>query len=111
MFLEIAVVPHAEIHREFEALYLTNVTPGELLSVKVASDSEREFPATVEARIRWDGDEKVIAAEGNGPINAFISALKAETGLSFHLTSYEEHAIEAGSDLVRVGSAIFGPRR
>ncbi len=93
-----AEITSYEIHREFESLYLTNVTPGELLAVKVSSDSEDEQPAKVEARVRWEGEEKVVTGEGNGPINAFINGLKQETGLAFHLTSYEEHAIDAGSD-------------
>ncbi|MEX1286343.1 MAG: 2-isopropylmalate synthase [Acidimicrobiia bacterium] len=87
-----------EIWREFEATYLTTTTPFELVSARVESDFDDERPATVTARIRHHGEETEVRGEGNGPIDAFIHAIRAHAGVGFRLTAYEEHAIDAGSD-------------
>lgn len=85
-----------EIWREFEQRYLTVNTPLEFVSARAQTDSDGE--SSVDATIRWEGDERVISAVGNGPIDAFLVALRAELDLDVHVTSYEEHAIDAGSD-------------
>ncbi len=87
-----------EIWREFEATYLTTATPFELVSARVESDFDDERPATVTARIRHHGEETEVRGEGNGPIDAFIGAIRTHAGMGFRLTAYEEHAIDAGSD-------------
>ncbi len=57
-------------------------------------------PTTAEIRavIELDHREIVISGRGNGPIDAFSSAIKRETGLDFRILSYHEHALEQGSD-------------
>lgn len=87
-----------EIWRQFEQRYLAPVTPLELLAVEVRSDSSNDEPARVKAVVMHDGVEKTIKGRGNGPINAFLNAVKTELGMQVHLTSYEEHAIQKGSD-------------
>jgi 2-isopropylmalate synthase len=93
-----AEITSYEIWRQFEELFLTTADPYELLGVKVESDSEDDDPAQVTATVRVRGDERRITGRGNGPIDAFIGGLRAETGEEFRLTGYEEHAIDAGSD-------------
>ncbi|MFD1505298.1 2-isopropylmalate synthase [Georgenia yuyongxinii] len=44
-----------------------------------------------------DGEEKVIAATGNGPIDAFVNALR-EVGVGVHVLDYAEHALSEGGD-------------
>lgn len=87
-----------EIWRQFEQRYLVSGSPIELLSVQVHSDSSAEQPAQVTAVVVHDGAERTIEGRGNGPINAFLNAVKHELGYDVHLTSYEEHAIQKGSD-------------
>ncbi|HZK06099.1 MAG TPA: 2-isopropylmalate synthase [Actinomycetaceae bacterium] len=43
------------------------------------------------------GMEKVLAATGNGPIDAFTNTL-ADEGLDVHVLDYTEHALSAGTD-------------
>ena len=93
-----AEITSYEIWRQFEELFLTTVDPYELVGVKVESDSEDDDPAQVTATVRVRGEERRITGRGNGPIDAFIGGLRAETGVEFRLTAYEEHAIDAGSD-------------
>ncbi len=87
-----------EIWREFEQRYLVGTSPIELLGVKVHSDSDDEQPANVRAVIRFNGAEQTIEGRGNGPIDAFLNAIRQELGFRVQVTSYEEHAIEKGSD-------------
>ncbi len=87
-----------EIWREFEQRYLVGSGPIELLGVKIRSDSDEEKPARVRAVLRHAGTEKTIEGRGNGPIDAFLNAVRKELGFRVQVTSYEEHAIEKGSD-------------
>ncbi|NND85013.1 MAG: 2-isopropylmalate synthase [Acidimicrobiia bacterium] len=87
-----------EIWRQFEQRYLVSGSPLELLAVQVQSDSSAEQPARVKAVVVHDGAERTIEGKGNGPINAFLNAVKHELGYDVVLTSYEEHAIQKGSD-------------
>jgi 2-isopropylmalate synthase len=55
---------------------------------------ERRIAATVEI----DGREKQIEGVGNGPIAAFIDALRRECGLALTVLDYHEDAVSAGAD-------------
>nr|NLD40275.1 2-isopropylmalate synthase [Actinomycetales bacterium] len=43
------------------------------------------------------GEERVLAATGNGPIDAFSNAL-SELGVEVHVLDYSEHALSEGTD-------------
>lgn len=45
-----------------------------------------------------NGEEITVEAKGNGPIDAFVNAMKAHTGHDFQLVGYHEHAIGGGQD-------------
>jgi 2-isopropylmalate synthase len=68
------------------------------LGVKIKSDSDDDEPARVKAILRHAGIEKAIEGRGNGPIDAFLNAVRKELGFRVQVTSYEEHAIDKGSD-------------
>lgn len=46
-----------------------------------------------------DGEERVVASTGSGPIEAFIGAL-GKLGQEIHVLDYSEHALTAGKDAV-----------
>jgi 2-isopropylmalate synthase len=54
--------------------------------------------AAVDARVKIDGEIRRIRGEGNGPIAAFVHALRSELGLEIEVLDYAEHAINAGTD-------------
>lgn len=83
-----------EIYDVFRSGYLEITTPYQLLSYKHSSDEVDEL----EARLLVEGAETVIAGEGNGPIAAFVHALKAHTGLDVRVREYHEHAMGKGED-------------
>jgi len=90
-----------EIYDTFEQTYLERHHPYDLHSFHVMkrhSDKQEKMSfAEVEATVAVDGDEKVISASGNGPLDAFSTALKANITGNFTLRSYHEHAINTGS--------------
>jgi len=49
------------------------------------------------ARIRDGGEERRIEGRGNGPIDAFVDALKRHCGISLRVLDYHEHAVGAGA--------------
>ena len=48
--------------------------------------------------IRYHDEEHELCGEGNGPIDAFFSAMRAAHIEGFRFVSYHEHAISSGSD-------------
>ncbi len=58
---------------------------------------EEDSHAEIAAVLEHKGQEKKIRAAGNGPLDAFCSALRHDLGLDFSLHSYHEHALTRGS--------------
>ena len=87
-----------EIWREFQDHYLNSSIPLDLVNVKVKSDSAEATSAEVTAVVRTRGVEQEVVGAGNGPINAFLEAVRTELGINVFVVSYEEHAISKGSD-------------
>ncbi|MBI2325605.1 MAG: 2-isopropylmalate synthase, partial [Chloroflexi bacterium] len=50
------------------------------------------------ARVRVDAEVHRIRGEGNGPIAAFVHALRGDLGLDIEVLDYAEHALNAGTD-------------
>lgn len=50
------------------------------------------------ASVEWEGISYVIAAHGNGPLDAFVTAMKQTPAPHFNITSFHEHSIGSGSD-------------
>ena len=71
----------------------------------------------VSASIRQHGEERTINGKGNGPIAAFVDALKSDCGFNLRVLDYHEHAIGHGEDATAVayvevenddGGSLFG---
>jgi 2-isopropylmalate synthase len=71
----------------------------------------------ISAKIVVDGTERVIEGVGNGPIAAFVDAIRRECGIDFTFLDYHENAVGAGADAqaaayVQIGGAggetLFG---
>ena len=92
---------HTEIFKAFEGAYLESESPYALKDFHVAKrhvNAEiKESRADVEATILVNGKETPIEATGNGPLDAFCSALKNKIIGDFTLLHYHEHAIDGGS--------------
>jgi 2-isopropylmalate synthase len=92
---------HKEIYTTFENEYLTLSSPYELHTFNVVKRhinvGVKESQADVEAVLLFNGEEMTVSASGNGPLDAFCSALKQKITGDFKLTSYHEHAMDGGS--------------
>jgi 2-isopropylmalate synthase len=91
---------HGEIWRVFEKTYLLAGRPYALKSFRVINHQQREgeeSQARIEAEILMDGQMRTIAADGNGPLDAFCQALKQVYSKPFTLENYHEHALDGGS--------------
>lgn len=53
---------------------------------------------TFSGAIRYHDEEHELSGEGNGPIDAFFSAMRSAHIEGFRFVSYHEHAISSGSD-------------
>jgi len=92
---------HEEIYQAFHDEYLIPTAPYELKTFHVnkrhIAGNESESFADVEAVLLVNGEEKSISATGNGPLDAFCTALKDEVTGDFRLRRYHEHALDRGS--------------
>lgn len=50
------------------------------------------------AVVEFDGKRYSIGAKGNGPLDAFVSAMQQTPAPRFNITSFHEHSIGTGSD-------------
>jgi 2-isopropylmalate synthase len=71
----------------------------------------------ITARVLAGGEPHVIEGVGNGPVDGFVSALKADSGLMFDVADYREHAMGTGANATAVayveikladGATLFG---
>ena len=83
----------------FDDTYVSQPTGRfKLLSFEASRIGEGSKVVRIKARITDNGTEKVLEAEGNGPVNAFSLAMRDSFGLAFKLKDYTEHTRSVGSD-------------
>ena len=86
-YLPAAAAPEAELSRwgRFELRGATLTSTGD------------DEDSTLTVTMVDGGDEKHLTAAGNGPLDAFVTALES-TGLSVRILDYVEHALSEGRD-------------
>ena len=86
-----------ELWELFRRTYLLADPPLTLIKHQMVptSPDNRELTATLR---RSDGSTLTIEGEGNGPIDAFVDALKRAFGIDFHFLDYHEHAVGRGAN-------------
>ena len=88
-----------EIHRRFIREYVAPEDPWiELIGHRATTDTLVTDRSEIEARLLVGGAERTVVGEGNGPIDAFVSALQADGLFAGKIVDYYEHAIGSGSD-------------
>lgn len=63
------------------------------------SESGPDRQRTLTAKVLVDGVVRHISGTGNGPLSAFLNALKSGLGIDLSVREYSEHAIGGGSDV------------
>jgi 2-isopropylmalate synthase len=88
---------------KFQTEYFPEKSTYELISHEtITKPTERGDRATVVAQVTIDGEHRTITGEGNGPIDAFVKAVRHDLGVVIDVTDYHEHAKSAGSDSTAV---------
>jgi 2-isopropylmalate synthase len=99
----------------FSETYLESTQPLQLLDYKINSTTGDHLELT--ATVFYNGLERTINGAGNGPINAFVHALRDSFKLDMKFLDYNQHAMGTGSDVSAVcvvkikkddGSTSFG---
>jgi 2-isopropylmalate synthase len=61
-----------------------------------------EAGSKVVAQLLVDGEHRTVTGQGNGPIAAFVGAVRDELDVDIDVVDYSEHAVSAGSDATAV---------
>jgi 2-isopropylmalate synthase len=110
-------LPAERLWEAFEREYLEGNGPYAFVEHKSKSGPGHSGEQEVTARILVDGKAKSVSGHGNGPVDGFVAALKAETGLAFDVADYREHAMGTGANATAVayvelrlanGETLFG---
>ncbi|MGH2450849.1 MAG: 2-isopropylmalate synthase [Candidatus Limnocylindria bacterium] len=84
-----------DIWNAFAAEYLAEAPSIALVSYETQTTLEG---AAIQARLSAGGETHRVSGEGNGPLAAFVDALKSGLGIDIEILDYAEHALTAGSD-------------
>ncbi|MEO8754595.1 MAG: 2-isopropylmalate synthase [Casimicrobiaceae bacterium] len=91
-----------EIHAAFEREYLGATAPVTFGGHRAQHNGADGTVEHLTAHLAVDGAELVLHGAGNGPVDAFVTALRNGMGLPIHVLNYHEHAIGAGEDAMAV---------
>ena len=108
------------IWEAFQDEYLNNESTYGFVSHQTASNAHASEIRTITAKVNFDGRDIEVHGKGNGPIDAYVNALKDEAGVSIKVMDYSEHAVGSGADAMAVayveactgdGRILFGVGR
>lgn len=91
-------VDSATIREAFDVTFLQAATPLSFLRHTSVQDGQDESIRTLTAEVVFNGETRTLAGRGNGPIDAFVNALKNEFDVNFRVVDYHQHATGAGAD-------------
>jgi len=99
-----AELSSSDIREAFDATYVNPQGPVVFRTYRTVPDTHASELRRMTAGVTIQGEEKEIHGTGNGPIDAYIHALKEELGIDMTVVDYHEHAISQGSD---AGAAAY----
>ncbi len=88
----------ATIWSLFQDTYLSPEAPVVLVDYQILPSAQPGERRRLEAVIRRNGREERITGAGNGPIDAFVDALRRHCDIDLTVADYHEHAVTAGSE-------------
>ena len=87
-----------DIWKAFDQEYLSAKTPYEFVEHQTRADTHASEKRLMTATVKKNGVNVAIEGEGNGPIDAYVDALKKDSGKDIKVFSYSEHSVGGGSD-------------
>jgi len=106
-----------EVYEIFQTEFVNPEGPYELVGYWPRPDETDPTQIHGQIRIKVDGVEKEVTADGNGPISAFVHGMRALGAGGFAVEDYHEQAIGKGADARAVayvplklesGKTVFG---
>ncbi len=90
-----------EIYAAFDREYLQARTPIAFVDHRAQHGTSGRLEHLT-ARLSLNDGEQTVSGDGNGPVDAFVRALRGSYGFDIHVLNYHEHAIGAGEDAAAV---------
>ena len=87
-----------DIMAAFEAEYLDVTAPYHIVDHRTVPHTHASELRRLTATVHKHGAEMEIVGNGTGPIDAYVDALKQETGKEIKVFSYSEHSVGMGAD-------------
>ena len=87
-----------EVYQVFQDEFVTPAGPYELVGYWPRPDDTDPTQIHGEIRIRIFGVEKIVCAEGNGPVSAFCHGMHELGAPPFEVADYHEQAVGEGED-------------
>ncbi len=91
-----------DIWSAFVQEYLGAKSPYEFVEHQTRADTHASEKRLLSAKMKRDGKEIEIEGTGNGPIDAYVDALKKDSGRDIKVFSYSEHSVGGGSDATAI---------
>jgi 2-isopropylmalate synthase len=95
-------IPSERIAAVFHDEYLAARGPFEIDERSCRISSPEADVCELAVLVRRDGEGVELAGRGNGPIDAFFTALQVRFGLDVRLSDFREHALGQGSDAMAI---------
>jgi len=95
-------VTSQEVHQLFLDEFVNPKGPYELVGYWPRPDEADPTRIHGEVRVTVRGEEKHVTADGNGPISAFVHAMRKLGAAGFTIEDYDEQAVGKGADAVAV---------
>jgi 2-isopropylmalate synthase len=86
----------AEVHEVFQREYVNLTSPLKLVSLE-REDFSNTGEVSIDAQVLYKDEPLSISGRGNGPISAFVNALKEKGWKNFKLIDYRQHSMGRGS--------------
>jgi 2-isopropylmalate synthase len=87
-----------EIWDAFDATYLAPDRPLALAQQPTVTTAGEAGETTIDVALRIGDAQRLAKGAGNGPIAAFVDALRRDAGIPVSVLDYHEHALGGGAD-------------
>ncbi len=91
-------VDSVTIKTAFDNTFLDAVQPLSFIKHTSVEDPKDDSLRTLTAVVLLNGKEVEISGQGNGPIDAFVHAIKSALSVDFRVVDYHQHATGVGAD-------------
>ena len=92
----------ADIRAAFDREYVAATLPVSYAGHRAQHNVADGTIEQLSAHLLINGTQTVLTGAGNGPVDAFVHALREDGGFDIHVQNYHEHGVGAGEDATAV---------